>query len=317
MASIITVSYSELDTFRQCPLKHQLAYKERWTKPPQPGGALDKGSQWHAVLEQHYLELKACQDREGALTVSADEFAARAMGRIRPLLYHDDGSGGFRSETAELIAWMYSGYLQRWGIDPYWKILSVEHNAVVPLYTPMNRETGEAGRKTRFRLKVKIDLIVRDLDLGHIWVVDHKSCKDLPAQKALELDDQFGLYTLGMRRLDKVVFGQVYNAARTQRNKTGVQTLESRMERYRMYRDDPELLAIEEDAWKTCVDAYGPVPAALRGRDPRSAPNTDTCRWRCDFSEAHLAARKAAGDQQAALRDRVRDFGFVQNFERH
>ena len=38
----IVVSYSELDTFRQCPMKHALAYKQRWTRPVEEGSPLNK-----------------------------------------------------------------------------------------------------------------------------------------------------------------------------------------------------------------------------------------------------------------------------------
>lgn len=315
-AKTIVVSYSEIDTYRQCPIKHQLSYKERWTRPAREGGALERGTLWHAVLEAHYRVLQAQQlpGRDPGFKISDDELAKRCADATHPLLLHPDSAEPL-SESAELVTWMYQGYLDQFGFDPNWKILAVEHSAQVPILGPL-------GQRTRYRLKVKIDLIVRDLSLGNrMWVVDHKSGKDLPAQKALELDDQFGLYTLGMQRLGKPVFGQVYNAARTQRNKTGVQTLESRFCRYPLYRDEPELRAIELDAYQTCVSAYGPRPVALRDLpDPGSAPNPETCKWKCDFLESHLMARKTAGgfDQQSLmLRQYLKDYGFEIDLTRH
>lgn len=310
MASTIIVSYSELDTYRQCPLKHTLAYKERWTKPPVAGGALDKGSLWHKVLEGHYRVIQEHQARDGSLLVSEKDLTNRLGMESYPLLF-DPQTGAYLSETAELIHWMYLGYIETYGLDRNWKILAVEHAAQIPLLN-IDPATGTAKR-TRFRLKVKIDLVVRDLSTGQMWVVDHKSGKDLPTQKALELDDQFGLYTLLLKRQDKPIFGQVYNASRTQRNKTGVQPLDTRNSRTRLYREDNELLAIERDALKTCIAAYG--PGTNKG-DPHSSPNTDTCRWRCDFLDPHLLARKSA-DEPAALREYLGEFGFAQNFERH
>lgn len=310
MASTIVVSYSELDTYRQCPLKHAIAYKERWTKPPTVGGALDKGTLWHKVLEAHYTTIKAYQAKDGSFTVGRDYLGREVAQTVFPLLFDLD-TGAYLSETAELIHWMYQGYLDTYGLDHGWKILAVEHNAQIPLLD-VDPATGVAKR-TRFRIKAKIDLVVKDLATGQLWVVDHKSGKDLPNQRALELDDQFGLYTLLLHRQNKPVFGQVYNASRTQRNKTGVQTLDSRNSRTRLYRTDIELLAIERDALKVCRAAYGP---GTNKQDPYSSPNTDTCKWKCDFADAHLMARKSP-DEPVALRQYLGDFGFAQNFERH
>lgn len=279
-----------------------MAYRERWSKPPTGGGALDKGTLWHSVLQAHYQVLKSHQGKDGLYSKSPEELLNLCAAAVGPLLY-DPTTGGYRNETSELIEWMYIGYVATHGIDPDWLLLAVEHNMVVPLL--------DNGRRTRFRLKCKIDLIVRDLSLGnHLWVVDHKSGKDLPSQKALELDDQFGFYTLALQRVGKPIFGQVYNASRTQRNKTGGQTLESRNARYRLYRNEPELLAIEADALKAMRAAWG--PGTNTGVDPYASPNTDMCKWKCDFLEAHLMARKGHD-----LRTMVKEFGFEQNFERH
>ena len=50
------VSWSELDALKQCPMKHHLAYEERWTGP-ETSKALAIGSLFHKVMEAHYGEL--------------------------------------------------------------------------------------------------------------------------------------------------------------------------------------------------------------------------------------------------------------------
>ncbi len=306
---IQVVSYSELDTYRQCPLKHHLSYQLRYQDQPREGSARDRGTLFHAVLEAHYTAIRAQQElavelRRDWETWDVDAAAAQAQARVSELL--TDPSGDPRSETHELVGWMYAGHLQRWGFDPNWRILAVEVRDVFPLYA-YNRAGVLAP--SRFHLKTKIDLVVQDYAMGgRVWVVDHKSGKDLPGNKELDLDDQFGLYTLMLRRRGRKVFGQIYNAARTQRNKTGVQTLESRMERYRLYRDDPELLKLEAEAVETFQAAY-----RKRTGEPPSSPNPGECKWKCDFLEVHLQARKQ-GRTAAEVADQ---FGFVQNFERH
>lgn len=305
------VSYSEIDTYRQCPLKHQLAYVERWQRPAKEGSALDKGTLWHAVLEQHYLVLREAQLAAKLRTTNYadadyDWVRDEAHRRITALLYNEQ-TGEIKSETAELILWMYEGHLERWGFDPHWEILAVESKEIHPLWWT-NPRTG-VFEPSRFRLKTKIDLVVRDHEFGgRIWVVDHKSGKDLPRSKALDIDDQFGLYTLQLRRMGKKVFGQVYSANRTQRNKTGIQTPESRLERYRLYRDDRELLAIERDAVETIRKAY-----AARHGDAPASPNPDLCMWKCDFLEPHIQARK----QGRTPSEVVADYDFEQEWTRH
>ena len=56
-----TVSYSEIDSARQCLLKHQFGYKERW-QPPTEGRALVRGKLWHNVMEDHYRAIKTWHD---------------------------------------------------------------------------------------------------------------------------------------------------------------------------------------------------------------------------------------------------------------
>lgn len=322
----VTVSFSELDNFRQCPLKWQLSYAERWTKGVQPGGALAKGTLWHQVLETHYKTLLSLRDqpdqtaRAAAIAsetggsgnrtkMTSDELLAACARTVRPLLA-DSRSGAYHSETHELISWMYDGHLEMWGADEHWQVVAVEHAPVVPVPRP-------DGKPSRFRLKLKIDLVVRDLSAGgggRLWLVDHKSGSKLPTRKELDINDQFAFYTWAMCHIGHEVFGSVHNAARTQRNK-GAMALEDRMSRTRLNRTTEELRSVMEDAYLTCQAAYGNRTAktgGVAGNGLYSSPNDDTCKWRCDFLDAHLLARKGQD-----LRGTLSDLGFVQDFTRH
>lgn len=300
MAKTITASYSELDTMRQCGHKHELAYVERW-REPEVGPALMKGTLWHSVMETHYRAIWNWQVEGRPASVSTlrpDLFDRQLHNVVMDLLYEQ---GQPRSDWSELIEWMYLGHLEHYGLDSQWKIVAVEHAPV--MWLPTDR-----GGRSRFRLKMKIDLIVA-WD-GKLWIVDHKSGKDLPKDKELDIDDQFGLYTWGMRKLGKRVMGSCHSAARTQKNKDQTknhQPLDERFKRSRLYRTDKELDTIAVEAYRTLLHGYRFKP----GEAPRS-PNPDTCRWRCSFTEACLAGRKGL-DERAMLID----LGFVQNFERH
>lgn len=307
----IVVSYSELDTFRQCPLKHRWSYIERWSKPQEEGSALSRGTLWHTVLEAHYNAIKQWQslydNGRFPVALTADrrnEILGSCLDAVMPLLH----AQGAQTAQQELVEWMYRGYVEHHGLDSAWSILSVENRDLVPLL-------NAAGRPSRYWIKVKIDLIVRDWEVGGLWVVDHKSAKDLDRPKDIDLDDQFGLYTAGVRwRLarDKIgnpndLVGSVYSGARTQRNK-GPMVLESRFARTRMFRSQPELDAIMRDAYTAARAAY-----SKQNRDnPYSSPNPNQCGWKCDFLDVHLAVRKGIDPRHA-----LPDFGFEQNFERH
>lgn len=306
MTEPIILSYSELDTYRQCPLKHQWSYVERWRRPTSPDGALAKGSLFHLVMETHYLVLQK-HDRKTEASIQAALAESRAANQVH--LY--DQKTGAQSDTQALIEWMFEGYLAKWGADADWDIIEVEQFFQLPLLDPQ-------GNPTRYELKGKIDLVVRDRGTGHLWVIDHKSGANLPSTMDLEIDDQFGLYSWAMKQLGTPVLGAIHNAARTTRNtadfpdytgKLQPQTLEQRHLRTFLNRSEQELHNIAIDAWAVAANAY---PEPGQEKPLYSSPDPRNCGWKCDFKEIHLMARKGR-DPKAALTEG----GFEQNFTRH
>lgn len=300
----IIVSYSELDTYRQCPLKHELAYKQRWTKPPE-AGARTRGTIWHALMEAHYTKLQEV----GLPRAPTIPLLNALRQQARDILYTTHG--GEDREDLELLEWMYEGYLDHYGVDGHWDILAIENRAEVPLRTAH-------GRKSRYRLKMRVDLLVKDITNGLTWVVDHKSGRNLPTDHELAIDDQFGLYVWGMRQLGYPVTGAIHNAARTQRNladysgytgKSKPQTLQQRMSRVLLSRGDHELTALALDAYNTAYNAYPPKSKTL---PLYSSPNPRECGWKCDYKEVHLAMRTGRDPLQL-----LPEFGFEQDFTRH
>lgn len=301
------VSFSELDTYRQCPLKHLFAYKERWTKPLDPSDKRSKGTLWHLVMEVHYRTLQQLQQHEPEL-LRTNPLAAlrRCRDNVDPVLQaHAD------DETRELIDWMYEGYVDAHGVDPQWRIDAVELQWLTPLLTP-------TGRKSRFVLKSRVDLLVTDFVTATPWVVDHKSGQNLPKELDLEIDDQFGLYTWAARQQGWRVAGAIHNAARTTRNqadyptysgKSRPQTLEQRFSRTYLNRADAELHNLAIDAYNASINAYPPQSKVL---PLYSSPDPRQCGWKCDYKEVHLAMRAGIEPHRALV-----DFGFEQDFTRH
>jgi hypothetical protein len=212
-----------------------------------------------------------------------------------------------QTEEQALVAWMYDGYVEMWGTDEEWEIVAVEYANEFWLPTPK-------GGRSPYKVKVKIDLIVRSKQTRKLWIVDHKSCKDLPTDKMLELDDQFGLYTWGLQQLGKKVVGSIHNACRTFRYKDpkAPYPLDARFKRTMLYRTDEELNTVAIEAYKTARRAWGQTKEGEAER----TPNSDTCRWRCDFTESCLGARKDR-DQAGYLKNSLSLGGFKQDFERH
>lgn len=305
MTTKIVVSYSELDTYRQCPLKHQWAYKERWRRPVEENSALAKGSLWHLVMEEHYQVL---QNHPRTIRTKDQAVLDEAYEAVRPLII--DLRTGDQTEVQALIEWMYHGYVEQYGVEYDYDIIGIEDAFELPLRDP-------EGNKTDYYIKGKIDLVLRDRSNGHLWVVDHKSGSNLPNQMDLEIDDQFGLYTWAMKQQGKPALGAIHNAARTTRNqadfpgykgKSTPQPLDQRFRRTYLNRSDTELDAVALDAWAVTANAY----PQDESRPLYSSPDPRQCGWKCDFKEVHIKARKGR-DPQTALRE----MGFEQDFTRH
>jgi hypothetical protein len=302
------VSYSEIAAARHCPLRHQLAYVERWHQEgEQRSGARGLGTDWHFVLEAQFRELMAIQAlmRDQGQAPEPHPWARWTYpdGTAETLYRVIHDTDVFAGPNAELIAWMYEGYTRYYQLHPTWTILAVEFNPEVELPNP-------DGGPSRFRLKVRADLVVQDLASQLIWLIDHKSGQRRPIQEALDLSDQFGLYTWCLRLLGRPVHGAIHSWAKTVRPKTSVDTLANRFQLYPLDRGEHELAEIAADAYRSIDRRYQEVDAEMV---PTSAPDGEWCKRRCDFVNPHLAARKGFTTLQAYLRDT----GWSPNAPRH
>lgn len=315
------VSYSEIDTFRQCPLKWKLGYREGY-RPVVEKEAFRLGHIWHEIMQVHYGVIKEWQSD----SVAEDGFARS------PRRHTDEESlllelcaanvGGVTDKvdvpTRELMEWAYAGYVEQHGCDPDWRIIAIEVRGETPL--------ADGGRG----LVWIIDLVVEDLDYGGIWIVDHKFPGDLATDTEIDLDDQLGLYWVGWTasgdELARRVNGAMLNEARKKRNQGDLpdaqrgtyksngklkgtpQTLDQRFRRSRTERSWAELIAIREDVKK--------VLTAMRLMEENgalySSPNPKQCAWKCDFKEPHIMARKTG----IPIEEILSDFEFKTRAER-
>lgn len=307
------VSYSELDTFRQCPLKWKMGYADGY-RPDTEKEAFRLGHVWHEIMEVHYTVIKAWQEEEHGGSKRSP--ARGSMGETE-LLEDCAREVGYAvmdkldDETRGLMEWAYGGYVEMHGCDPDWRIIATEIKGQVPL------RTGDR------ELVYVIDLVVEDLDYGGIWIVDHKFPGDLASDLEIDLDDQLGLYwyawSVSGHDLAKRVNGAMLNEARKKRNvgdmvpvpltaagkpKGKPQTLEQRFRRTRTSRTVEELWAIADDA-RAVIDA-------METGIIYSSPNPKQCQWKCDFKEVHVLSRSSA----IPLTEVLEDFGFKSRAQR-
>lgn len=327
------VSYSELASYRQCPLKHELEYNQRWTKENRPDGALAIGSAWHLIMEDHYRAMMLAQD--GKMSWEMRQAVAVNAGRTRLATMRND-------LNYDLLVWMYNGYVEQWKDEAAtWHIEAVERKFIAPLpveWVDLNRP------KPRVGIKVRLDVLVYDTETGGYWIVDHKSGADLPVSQDLEIDDQFGLYTAILRDVGIKVMGAIHNAARTKMNQgdqpdfaaktarmieardtmekgdertalsrqigsrrnSKPQALEQRFSRTYLNRTDNELESIKKDAAAVAAVMTWPGLPLFSSPDPRS------CGWKCSMKEAHLTMREGRPMEQTML-----EYGFKQDYTRH
>jgi len=294
------VSYSEIDTYRQCRLKHQLSYIERW-RDQEEAEALARGTLFHSVMEALYKKKKEFSDAHEDLTAE-DLFLA-----VAPLLW-EEGTGE-QTERQELVEWMTRGYLDLYGLDGDWEIVAVERPLTVPLTYPDGTPSG-------LGLSGTVDLLVKDHSIGGgLWIVDHKTCRDLPKQKDFDMEDQTAIYAYLLQKEEGLdVRGAIYNYVRT-RKLVRDMLPEERFLRHRTVREDRELETIASDALEIMLEAYGNHDRRVSalGTDvydaPRS-PDGERCGWKCGFTEACLAGRKYG---PKATRRYLRDVGFAQH----
>lgn len=307
------VSYSEIDTYRQCPLKHDLKYRLGY-KPPTEKEAFRLGHIWHEIMQVHYGVIKEWQE----LTAKVTPHASMAAGA--KLLEHCAREVGYvldnvDADTRDLMQWAYSGYVEMYGTDHQWRIIATEVKGQTPL---------EPGGPEFVWV---IDLVVEDYQYGGIWIIDHKFPGDLASDVEIDLDDQLGLYWLGWSLsgdpLCRNVNGAMLNQSRKKRNvgdmvppplfangkpKGKPQSLDQRFLRTRTSRTLDECRAIGQDA----IRVTKVMKFAQENDATYASPNPQTCKWKCDFRDQHILSRSSG----IPITEVVEDFGFVSRAQR-
>jgi len=189
MRSVLT--YSALNTFRNCPRKYQLRYVECLRRPERPE-ALAFGSVIHGALERwHRLE--------------GDPH------RLLKVLDFVDGEYPQREyDTEARRAWhlaraMIEAYAVRYP-DEAFEVVEVEKEFTAEIRNP---DTGRSSQT--FVIAGKADGIVR-MD-GELYLLEHKTASSITSDylDRLWTDTQIALYCHYLRELGYPIVGVIYN----------------------------------------------------------------------------------------------------------
>lgn len=178
------ISYSQIDTFRFCPLHYKLRYLLSISPPTSP--ALSFGSSIHNALKDFYLSIK-----------QGDKPSKEKLISLLDKNWIREGYTGKRYEKEMLIRGR--GYLRNYfekEINPKTNILSVEQ--------PFTASVTLDGRT--LKIGGRIDRI-DDLGGGRIEIVDYKTGR-VPTQRQVDTNLQLSIYAMAASEIDEPPFGR-------------------------------------------------------------------------------------------------------------
>ena len=229
MTPLPIIRTSERSSFKRCPQQWQWGWVEGLRLPEEPFNAATFGSGIHLALAEFYIPgAKRGRDPRETWMQFMQENQKQT---IRTLV---DGYGPDEDQRAEyenaldLGVVMLTSYLEEYGMDDDWEVIAPEQ--VFSILIPDPRFTNRAERRAIARFVGTIDLVIRRLSDGKIFILDHKTCHGIPTNFAwLGLDDQATGYqavaTHILREAGKIgpkesVRGMIYNYLRKARPDT-------------------------------------------------------------------------------------------------
>lgn len=185
-------------TWRACPQLYKYRYVDL-VRPLYPSAEVAFGLLMHAALEAWWRAAKDGLEAQAWLEAAMSAITATEEDPFR---------------QARAMALMF-GYHLRWQ-DMTWdgerlEVLAVEVEYRAELINP---ETGHPSRT--WDRGGKIDVLVRGVDTGRVWIVEHKSTgqafgEGSPYRDALVLDSQISHYMVGARALGYDPAGCIYD----------------------------------------------------------------------------------------------------------
>lgn len=205
---------SERRAFKRCPAKWDWAWRKGLVlKHPTPG-ALWFGIGIHLALQHRYS--KPGFDRGRRVLGTWRDYVNGEQASV----WIDDGENGVKwADAKELGEIMLGAYLDEYGVDERWFVISAEQTFSRVIERPAHsRRSGPLAVYNG-----TFDLVARDAEQDDsLWLWDHKTAKSI-ALDHLSLDDQAGsywavatevLHAQGLIAKDERLDGILYNFLR-------------------------------------------------------------------------------------------------------
>lgn len=195
------LTYSALNTFRNCPRKYKNRYLDN-LRPRERPEALSFGSVIHTAIELWYRSQNAESRLNDVLTYINDAFENRVVDSHQMTHWH-------------LATAMIRGYAHRYATEEF-EVVEVEKEFVGEIRNP------DTGRQSQtFRIAGKVDGIVRCHD--GLYLLEHKTASSIDANYLDKLwtDTQIALYCYYLRELGYPIVGVIYNVLLKSRLKQG------------------------------------------------------------------------------------------------
>lgn len=185
---------SERRDFKRCQQRWRWAWRQGLVAKHQKPGALWFGTGIHLALQHRYSKPGLARGRN-VLQVWRD-----FVGDTEAVIYGDnyDNDRDDFYDGAELGEHMLGAYLDEYGMDERWHVISAEQTFEIPIPRPGPRTT-EPWEPTLVLYNGTFDLVAMDLEaeardgVKSLWVWDHKTAKAIMTSH-LALDDQAGSY---------------------------------------------------------------------------------------------------------------------------
>ena len=227
MTGLPIIRTSERSSFKRCPQQWVWGWVEGWRLPEgdEQFNAATFGTGIHLALAEYYIpgRTRGADPRD-----TWRRFIGGQRATIRTL--DDDGRATFE-DAADLGVVMLDEYLDLYGADDDWEVISPEMTFRIPIpdpgfsdpELPVNRHPSQAIGM----FVGTIDLVVRRLSDNKLFILDHKTCQGIPTDFAwLDLDDQATGYQAvathvlrdkGLIGPKEAVRGMIYNYLRKAR----------------------------------------------------------------------------------------------------
>lgn len=205
---------SERSSFKRCPQQWWWGYRDGLVPNKPDSGARWFGTGIHLCMAEFYVPGTV---RGRDLRDTWEEFTKESYEtiRIQPG-FSEEGQAEY-VDAKELGHIMLQEYEDEFGGDPHWEVISPEQRFNTQIPDPRPKRQGSAI----VQLVGTYDLVIRDLNDGHVKMVDHKTCAHCPQDmRFLNNDGQcntyltvgtFSLRQLGLIGPKETIKGMEYN----------------------------------------------------------------------------------------------------------